>query len=99
MAKTGQQAYDDILAHIKKQGGGYSAWYVGITSKIDIRLYGNHKVPRENHWFAYRTCVNNESARAVEKVLLALGCDGGGSGRDEDSVIVYAYLKTSFTKP
>jgi len=27
-----QQVYDEIKAHIKKQGGVYSAWYCGITS-------------------------------------------------------------------
>lgn len=99
MAKTAQQALAEITAHIKKQGGAYSDWYCGITSNLENRLYGDHKVPKKNHWSITRLCEDSASARAVEKALLDLGCDGGEGGGDEDSRIVYAYLKTSITNP
>lgn len=99
MAKTAQEAYDEIFAHIKKQGGSFSSWYCGITESIQNRLHGDHKVPEKEHWFVHRACVNSESARNVEKELLACGCDGGQGGGDDDAIHVYAYLKTSVTKP
>lgn len=99
MAMSAREAYEEILAHIQKQGGSFSAWYCGITQSIKSRLHGDHKVPDKDHWFIHRKCVNDEAARAVEKALLDQGCDGGGGGGDENAVHVYAYLKTSITEP
>ncbi len=99
MAKTAQQAYDEIVAHIGTQKGLYSSWYCGITSDIKNRLFGFHKVPEKEHWFIYRECENDEAARAAEKALHDLGCDGGLGGGDHTTVYVYAYLKTSVTNP
>lgn len=98
MAKTAQDAYNDTLSHIQSQGGPLSNWYCGITSNISNRLFGDHNVPEENHWFIFRECVNSEAARAVEKALLDQGCDGGPGGGDNSSVYVYAYLKSNITK-
>jgi hypothetical protein len=99
MAKTAQQAYDEISAHISKQGGPYSQWYCGITTDIESRLFDDHNVLKKNHWFVYRECKSNKAARGVEKTLLGLGCDGREGGGDENTVYVYAYLKTSITTP
>ncbi len=99
MAKTAQQAYDKIVAHIKEQGGPFSKWYCGITSDIEDRLYGDHNVPRVKYWLITIDCANEDDARTVEKALLKLGCDGGSGGGDKDTIWVYAYLKTSITNP
>lgn len=99
MAKTAQQTLNEIVAHIRKQGGSYSEWYCGITSDIESRLYDDHKVPKKKHWSITRICATANNARAVEKALLKLGCDGGPGGGDEDAAWVYAYLKTSITNP
>lgn len=99
MARTAQEAYEEILAHIRKQGGTFSNWYCGITANIESRLFGDHGVPRKEHWFAYRECTSSEGARNVEKAFLGHGCDGGTGGGDDTAVYVYAYLKTSITKP
>ena len=99
MKKTSQQAYDDICAHIAQQGGSYSAWYCGITSDLESRLFVGHNVPREGSRLVWRECINNDHARAVEKALLELGCDGGEGGGNVNSVYVYAYPKTPTTNP
>ena len=99
MVASSQQAYDEIIAYIAKQGGAYSTWYCGITSNIESRLFGDHNVPRQDYWFIASDCGNSASARAVEKALLVLGCDGGGGGGDANSRFVYAYLKTYITNP
>lgn len=100
MEKSAQEAYDEILAHIQKQGGSFSSWYCGITENIKNRLFGDHKVPENNHRFTYKKCINSEAARSVEKAFLQNGCDGGTGGGDDDAVFVYAYLKkTGVTDP
>ncbi|MGA9108797.1 MAG: hypothetical protein ACLPSL_15270 [Smithella sp.] len=99
MAKTAQEAYNEIYAHIVKQGGALSKWYCGITADIEKRFFGDHNVPDKDHWFAYRECTSHTAARNVEKALLDLGCDGGTGGGDDNSIYVYAYLKTSITDP
>ena len=99
MANTAQEAYDEILAHIQKQGGSFSGWYCGITENIKDRLFGDHNVPEKDHWYAFRECINSAATRSVEKALLDLGCDGGPGGGDDDAIYVYAYLKTSVTDP
>ena len=94
-----QKVYDEILGHIQKQGGTYSAWYCGIASDWDARLFGDHSVPRKDHWYVARQCYSNEDARNVEDALLKLGCDGGPGGGDQSTIHVYAYLKAAMTNP
>lgn len=100
MANTAQQAYDDIVAHINKQGGAYSSWYAGIAADPKDRLKSGHGVALTNdNWWIHRACSTDDDAREVEKALLDLGCDGGPSGGDHATKSVYAYLKTSSTDP
>jgi len=94
-----QAVYVDIVAHINKQGGPYSAWYCGIASNWQERLFNDHRVPKKDHWYIARQCFNHEDARKVEKALLEIGCDGGTGGGDETTVYVYAYLKSKVADP
>ena len=94
-----KQAYEEIVAYIKRQGGAYSSGYCGITGNIGSRLFGDHKVTRDDPWWAYRECPNQTSARNVEKALNKLGCDGGPGGGDAGTTTVYAYLKTAKSDP
>ena len=98
-AETAQQVYDKIVAHIKKQDGAYSSWYAGIASDWEDRLFSDHQVPRENHWWAAFKCISNKAARDAEDALHELGCDGAPGGGDESTVYVYAYLKGTMTDP
>ncbi len=103
-AQDAQTARNGIVANITKQitqdGGKYSNWYCGITSDLESRLFGDHKVPRgEDYWRSFRKCHNDTDARAVETALIKLGCDGDVGGGDQTSVYVYAYLKTAVTDP
>ena len=99
MVKTAQQAYDEIVAHIKKQGGAYSDWYCGITENINRRLFDEHNLVEDKTWYTSKQCSTSAEAREVEKALLELGCSGGPGGGDDDAVFVYTYLKTSTTNP
>lgn len=94
-----QQVYDEIVAHMKKNAGKYSNWYCGIASDWASRLFDDHQVPRKEHPYIARQCFSNDDARAVERALLNLGCDGGAGGGDETTVYVYAYLKGTMANP
>ncbi|MBT8399773.1 MAG: hypothetical protein KJO98_04795 [Rhodothermia bacterium] len=93
MAKDAQTVYNEIVAHIDKQGGPASAWYCGITEDPERRVFDEHGVPRQKHWRIWRECYSDTDARAVENTLIEYGCDGGGGGGDQDTIFVYAYLK------
>ena len=98
MAKDKQTIVDEIVAHINKEEGPFSGWYTGITSDIDERLFGYHRVPKENHWFIWREAASNRDARNIESTLInEYGTDGGSGGGDASSVYVYSYKKTGIT--
>ena len=97
MAKTKQEIINDIANHFK--GKDFSGCYVGITSDVDSRLFGDHNVSKENGYWIYRLASHHTVAREIEQYFLDAGMDGGGGGGDETSEIVYAYKKTSSTKP
>lgn len=99
MAKTAQQVFDGIKEYVDNQGKPYAAWYAGITSDIETRLFADHDVSRTSDKWVYDECENNQGARNVEDALLKLGCDGGSGGGDQSSTHVYAYLKSPSTKP
>ncbi len=96
---TAQEAYNQIVAHIKSQGGAYSTWYAGVASDAKQRLFHDHSVSQKDAWWIYRTCPSDQAARNVEDALLKLGCDGGSGGGDSSTIQVYAYLKTRSTNP
>jgi hypothetical protein len=93
-----QQIHDDVLAHIKKEGGNFNTWYVGITADVNQRLFTEHNVPRKNAWFIYREAFSADDAREVEKSMIEkYGTKGGPGGGDNNSKYVYAYKITSST--
>ena len=89
----------EIDAHIKSRGGGYSAWYVGITEAPDRRVFEEQGVGKDKDKYIWRTASSSSIARDVEQHFLELGCDGGPGGGDTDAKVVYAYKKSNRTTP
>ena len=98
-ALSAQAVFDEIIGYIQSQGGPTASWYAGITEDVDQRVFADHQVLRSDPWWIYRQAVSSDAARAAEKALIDWGCDGGGGGGDDSAVWVYAYLKSSKTKP
>ena len=94
-----QEILNEILAHVRSEGGAYITWYAGITGDIEGRLFGAHKVPEKDHWYIWRPTSSVTVARAIEDGLHKLGFDGGPGGGDDSCVNVYCYKKTRFTDP
>ncbi len=100
MAKSEHEIIAEIVDHINQEGGPFSSWYTGITSSIQSRVRGDHKVPEKNHWCITRGAQSNQAARRIERVLIDQhGTDGGPGGGDTSSTIVYSYKKTAVTDP
>ena len=64
------EVYNEIIAHIKNQGGEYSSWYAGIASDWETRLFKEHQVPREKHWWIALQCNNKQAAITVDDALI-----------------------------
>ena len=97
--KTPQELYDWLLEYINQRGGVYNEWYAGIATAPRDRLFSDHNVNEDTGAWAYDFVATDEGARAVEKALLELGCDGGGGGGSDTTRAVYVYFKTSGTRP
>ncbi|MBI2847633.1 MAG: hypothetical protein HYX83_00500 [Chloroflexi bacterium] len=55
--QTAQEAYNDIIAHIKKEGSSFSKWYAGIASNWQTRLFNDHQVPQKESWWVACQCA------------------------------------------
>lgn len=95
---SAQQIIADIEAHIRQSGHAYAKWYAGITGDIEDRLFGDHAVPRKNHWWIHRQADSSAVARDIEDYFLRQGCQGGGGGGDNSARYVYAYVVTADTR-
>ncbi|MFQ5714946.1 MAG: hypothetical protein ACE5GU_13020 [Candidatus Scalinduaceae bacterium] len=96
--KTVAQIIQEINDHIRKSGGGYSRWYVGIASDPRDRLFNDHNVNKDNDAWIIRDCGSETAARKVEKYFLDRGYDGGAGGGDSSTRYAYAYKKNTHTR-
>jgi hypothetical protein len=100
MVESKQEIISDFKEHIQKGGGGYSAWYVGISKDARDRLFSGHNVKEKGAWWLYRRASSSQVAREIEDYFAnTLGTDGGAGGGDETADMVYAYKKTADTDP
>lgn len=97
MAKTKQGIINDIANHMS--GIPPQECYIGIISDPKGRLFTDHSVNQNTGRWIHRPAGSHTVARGVEQHFLNVGWDGGGGGGDATSTNVYAYRKTSSTKP
>lgn len=92
MAKDFQTIVDEINNHLAKSGKRYySDFYIGITDDVERRMFKEHNVSKENTWWIYRSAIDADNARRVEKYFLGKGMRGSTGGGNSDSNIVYCY--------
>ena len=96
-ASVEKQVIAAIDAHIKKCGGGYPAWYVGIAADPRDRLFSAHCVSEKGDAWIVRDCGDDATARRVEMAFLNAGCKGSHGGGDRDTRFAYAYKISSTT--
>ncbi len=84
--------------HIRKCGGGYTNWYVGVASNPRDRLFSDHNVDEKHDAWIFRNCGTDTASRRVEQCFLNLGCQGGPGGGDHNSTYTYAYQTNNHTR-
>ena len=98
MAESKKEIIDAIESYIQKGGGGYDAWYVGISNDARYRLFNGHGVREEGDYWIYKQAGSSEIARDIESYFVyTRGTDGGTGGGDETADMVYAYKKSAHT--
>ena len=97
--KTRKLIKSEIEAYIKKNGGTYSAWYVGVSEDSTRRLFDEHDVDKENDLWIRKQAYDADKAREVEQHFLDKGCEGGPGGGDDGADHIYAYKITASTDP
>lgn len=86
----------NIENYIRNNSNDFSKWYVGISAQPGIRLEIQHKV---KDTYIIRKSASIVIARRVEDYFLKnKKTKGGPSGGDHNSVYVYAYKITPYTK-
>lgn len=98
MKKTFSQIVAEIDSHLEKsQKEFYSDFYVGITNDVERRLFTEHNVPENEHWWIYRDAIDKSTAQRVEEYYLDKGMKGDTGGGTDDSTYVYCYEITRNT--
>ena len=92
------EAVNEVQSYMAGVGGNWSDWYVGITSDIKSRLFGEHGVDEKTDRWIFRLCVNSATARQAEDYFVKKGTKGDTGGGDYSSNFLYAYLVTSKTR-
>lgn len=87
----------EIDVRISRSGGGYPAWYVGITTNPRKQLFEGHNVDERGGAWLFRDAGCESTAKSIEAVFLKKGCKGG-RGIGNDPHYVYAYKMTRTTR-
>jgi hypothetical protein len=85
---------------IKKNGGDFGSWYVGIGLDADESLFKEHHVNEDANLWVYYTADSHDEAIEIEEFFMNnKRTDGEHGGGDDDADMVYAYKKTVSTNP
>lgn len=82
---------------MRSSGIPSNRWYVGVTSDVEQRLFGDHNVSKQNGLWIWRQCASASAARTLEDAYHKAGCKGAGGGGDDYSKFIYAYVITPTT--
>ncbi|NPV02224.1 MAG: hypothetical protein HPY53_12685 [Brevinematales bacterium] len=89
-----------IETFIRKNGGDFGSWYVGITDDADKRLFVEHHVNEDSNNWTYYTADSHDEALEIEDYFMSMKRTDGEHGDGEDGAdMVYAYKKSVSTNP
>ena len=94
-----QRTITNFESYIRKNGGVYRQWYVGVATDPKKRLFNDHNVNEKNDSWIYSDHLGTDAvARMVEDYFLRKGCIGGPGGGDSSSCYAYAYKINGHTR-
>lgn len=91
-----QNIANDIVNHVGNDR--VSAWYVGIATDPETRLFQDHNVDKKYGRWIYRQAKSEADARDTEQYLLKHYSFQGGPGGGDKPRFVYAYKITAATR-
>ena len=90
----------DIKDHIRRIGGEYTDWYVGVARDAPSQLFNHHNVQRDGGAWIIRQAYGVKAALYVESHFVhRMGAGGGPAVEESDTDFVYAFRKLPGTKP
>ena len=97
--KATEVHFTEITDHITGNTGSSVGFgrHAGITSAPKSRLFDEHGVGKDTGKWIWRKAGNDRHARRIEQRLLRWGCAGGSGGRDDASLLSYAYEITRYS--
>lgn len=97
--QTAQEIVNDIDTHFSNLWWprNFSDLYIWITNDIERRLFSEHNVSKQWHWYICRMAIDDEHARAVEKHYLDKWMKWGWGWWDYSAKYVYCYEIATFT--
>ncbi len=94
MLLSKDEIISDIEARIKRTGGAYRDWYVGVANDNREPIFEAHLLEDKNDGFLYREASTPGCAREIRDYFAThCGALDDPSGR-QGGRIVYAYRKT-----
>lgn len=100
MVHSGKQIVSRIRGHIRKRGGVFAKWFVGVSKEPRSRLFVNHAVRKKGDYWILVRAESSVVAQRVKSFLVAkvgMAAVKDAAGKNPD--FVYAYMKSSHTKP
>jgi hypothetical protein len=96
---SGKQIVSKIKGHIRKRGGAYPAWVVGVSRNARKELFNQHGVRKDKDRWIFMHAQSPSVARRVKAYLMdKLGILGRTSVEDKTADFVYAYKKVAHTR-
>jgi len=99
MAFTGKAIVTRVKDHIRKRGGSFAKWFVGVSAKPRIRLFRLHQVPKTTGQWILMRAESPAKALQVKRFLSTkLKMVAGRKLSEKTADFVYAYRMTAQTK-
>ena len=90
----------EIIEFMRRFGGYYAEWYVGITDEPRSVLFNEHHVNEKSNSWIFKNTDSGETAKACQEYIMNYYyTDGDEDGVSDSSTYVYAYRKMPQTVP
>jgi len=100
MLYSERQIVTRIKGHIKRRGGAYKTWVVGIDKEPRSRLFTSHRVRKVGDFWILMHAKSCAAARKVQSYLIKkVGLRSGLKLEDPSADFVYAYMRSGHTTP
>jgi hypothetical protein len=99
MLYSGKQIVSTIKQHIKKRGGAYPTWVVGVSANARKQMFEGHGVRRKlDRWILMHAQSPTAARRVWAYLSTRLGIRAVTASDDKTADFVYVYRQMAHTK-